>query len=188
MEITLKGIGVSPGIAIGPAFSFRVRHTDVPKYEITDTEAELARFNEAVGQVREDLKAQREKVAAEIDDKHAAIFDTHLMMLDDVTLLNEVQTRLNNEMLNIEHVVDSAIRYQSGLLESLADPTYRERAIDVRDVGKRIVDRLLHVDNQDLHNMGDPSIIVAHDLTPSDTVNLDLPNTLALACDLGGAT
>ncbi len=188
MEVILNGIGVSPGIAIGPTFSFRVRHTEVPKYGIEDTAAEMARFAEAVDTVRADLVALKEKTEAELDAKHAAIFDAHLLILEDVTLLSEVQSRLEAEKLNIEYIVDSAIKHLSGIFERLTDPTYRERGLDVRDVGRRIVERLLHLDNQDLHNMGDPSIVVAHDLTPSDTANLDLPNTLALASDLGGAT
>lgn len=188
VEITLRGIGVSPGIAIGPAFSYHVSPAEVPKHTIDDAEAEIARFTEATASVREDINALRAKTVQEAGEESAKIFDAHLMILQDVQLINDVESRVTNEMVNVEHVVEASIRDHSTLLERLEDTNFRERAIDVRDVGRRIVDKLLHLDNQDLHNMGDPSIVVAHDLTPSDTANLDLANTLALACDLGGAT
>jgi len=188
VEIALQGIGVSPGIAVGHALNFGVVPREVPKYHVDDVDAEKQRFNQALRDVRSDLIALRERLAQEYDESEASIFDAHLMLAEDVALQEEIERRLTEEKLNVEHIVDEYVKRNTSILEALEDARFSERALDVRDVGRRIIEKLLKLGDFNLASIDRPSVIVAHDLTPSDTANLDIPNVLAIAADLGGAT
>lgn len=188
MEIKLRGIGVSPGVAVGPAVPFHVETFDIPRYMIADTEAELTRFDEAVAHVREKLSRLRDQTADELGDKHAAIFNAHLDILDDVTLRPEMERRLTEEKLNVEYHLDNHMGDYSKTLKQVSDPIFRERSIDVTDVSRRILGHLLGRELESLDHLDHPCIVVAHDLSPSESVNMDLTNTLGLATDAGGPT
>ncbi len=188
MEVVLRGIGVSPGIAIGPALNYRAEALEIPKYPVSDKKAELTRFEQALEGVRSVLRGLREQTAEELGERHADIFHAHLMILDDVTLREEIQSRLESEGVNVEYIIDEVITRYARLLSSVDDLHFRERARDIVDVGTRILKSLLHAERPTLEHLERPSIILAHDLTPSDTVNLDLVNTLGLATDVGGPT
>jgi phosphoenolpyruvate-protein phosphotransferase (PTS system enzyme I) len=188
VEIALRGIGVSPGIAIGPALTFGVQSLDVPKYTVQDKEAELRRFEEAVASVRDELQRLHDQVAQELGPKHADIFNAHLMLLEDVALRENVEGRLESEGWNVEFLLDNYMAHYSKVLESLEDPRFRERTQDLLDVGTRILRKLLNAEVENLEHLGHPCIVVAHDLAPSDTAKIDLVNTLGLATDLSGPT
>lgn len=188
MEIALRGIGVSPGIAIGPALTFGVQSLDVPKYKVRDKEAEVKRFESAIGQVKDNLERLREQTSAQLGEQQAGIFTAHLMILEDVTFREEVLNRLEEEGYNVEFLVDEVIARYSKALESVDDPRFRERTQDLVDVGNRILAKLLNTEVESLDHLKEPCIVVAHDLAPSDTANLDLVNTLGLATDLSGPT
>jgi phosphotransferase system enzyme I (PtsI) len=188
VEIVLQGIGVSPGIAFGPALPFKVRALDVPKYEITDVDEERDRFEEALKLVRGEIISLRDRTEAQAGAHHAAIFDAHLLIAEDVELRREIEDRLASEKLNVEFLIDEYIQRNMQLMNSLNDAMFRERARDVHDVGRRIIEKLLRVEFENLNHLEQESIIIAHDLTPTDTAKLDIPNTLAIALDMGGAT
>lgn len=188
MEIKLRGIGVSPGVAIGPAVPFHVESFDIPRHGIEDIEAELSRFDEAVVHVRDKLTRLRDQTADELGDKHSAIFNAHLDILDDVTLRPEIERRLSEDELNVEYHLDDYLGDYSKRLKQISDPIFRERSIDVLDVSRRILGHLLGRELESLAHLDHPCIIVAHDLTPSESVNMDLTNTLGLATDAGGPT
>lgn len=188
MEIVLKGIGVSPGIAIGPALPFGVRTLDIPKYAVKDSDAELARFDVACAEVRAQLDRLQRKVELEVGAQHAGIFSAHLMMLDDVTIREEIEGRLRDEKVNVEHLLNELLERYSRVMGALEDASFRERAKDILDVGNRILGELLHAEFEGLEKLERPSVILARDLTPSQTANMDLANTLGIATDLGGPT
>lgn len=188
MEILLQGIGVSPGIAIGPALGYGVRALDVPKHAIDDVAGEQARFRTALAAAGDDLRRLRAKVEAGRGAKEAAIFNVHVLMLEDPSLVEEVEARIAQERVNAEIAVDEFVRARAEIMASVNDPMFSERAIDFTDIGRRIVEKLMNIEAAALSQIDRPSVIVAHDLTPSDTANLDLPNTLAITTDLGGAT
>ncbi len=188
MEITLRGIGVSPGIAIGPALTFGVRSLDIPKYKVTDTEAEMARFDKAIEAARKELAHLQDSLVSKVGDHHANIFSAHLMLLDDVTVRTEIETRLNEERLNVEYLVDDLMAYYSKALEKTKESHIRERATDIVDVGTRILGKLLNTELDGLDHLERPSIVVAHDLSPSETANIDIENALGIATDLSGPT
>lgn len=188
MEISLRGIGVSPGIAIGPVLPFGLSGLEVPRYQVEDKEIELQRFRDAMEGVRADLQRLHQKTSQDLGPKHAEIFEAHLMVLDDVTFHEEIESRLGEEGWNIEHLLEEFIGRYSKMLEALDDAQFRERTQDVVDVLRRIQGRLLKAEMESLEQLEHPCIVVAHDLSPSDTAKMDLENTLGVATDLSGPT
>ncbi|MBI4557726.1 MAG: phosphoenolpyruvate--protein phosphotransferase [Candidatus Hydrogenedentes bacterium] len=188
MEIALKGIGVSPGIAIGPALPFRVHSLDVPKYPVRDRSAELERFNRARDEVRQDLQRLHQQTASKIGDEHADIFKSHLMIVDDIKLREDVESRLETESYNVEYLLDDIITQHTKMMESVDDSRFRERAMDFVDVGTSILSKLLNTDLRSLEHLERPSIVIAHDLAPSDTAKMDVEHALGLATDASGPT
>ena len=188
MEIALRGIGVSPGIGIGPALAFDVHTLEIPRYKPEDKAAELARFNAAVDSARKDLKRVHQQTAKALGARHADIFKAHLMLLDDVAMREEIEGRLIKEGYNVEFLLDDLIARYSKLLKTLPDPRFRERTSDLVDVGTRILGKLMKTERASLEHIETPSIVVAHDLSPSDTANIDVENALGIAIDVGGPT
>mgnify|MGYP002623976504 CR=1 FL=1 len=188
MEVRLRGIGVSPGIAIAPAVTYHVKTLEVPRYTITDPVAELARYDHAVDRSRGSLEKLREQVAEELGPQHARIFDVHLELLDDPALRPEIERRLNDEKLNAEYLVDDLITGYQKIMSQVDDPLFRERSSDLLDVGRRILGNLLQEEIVTLERLDQPSVVVAYDLSPSETVNMDMTNTRAIATDAGGPT
>jgi len=188
LEIALKGIGVSPGIAIGAAVTHGVRSLDIPRFDIEDADNELARLDTAIAVVRHDLTELRRQTAEAIGEHDAAIFDTHLMMLEDVTLMGEAQQRIRDEKINAEYVVHGLIERYSQIMQSIEDPMFRERTRDLVDVGERILSSLLNAERPTLDHLDAPSVVIAHDLSPSDTAKMDVRFVMGMAMDLGGPT
>ena len=188
MEIALRGVGVSPGIAIGPALIFGIRNLEIPKFSIRDTEEELRRFDEAVEAVRAKLQKIHDQTARELGSHHAAIIGVHLALLDDVTIRQEIEERLASEGLNVEFLVNDLIERYAKILKGMDDPFFRERTSDLLDVGSRILSHLLHTEMDSLEKIDSPSIIVAHDLSPADTASMDTNNALGMAVDVSGPT
>lgn len=188
MEITLRGIGVSPGIAIGPALIFDVDRFEVPHYAISDPAEELQRLNRAIEATREDLTLLYRRTASELGKAHADILNVHLMLLDDVALREELASRIPAEKINAEFILhDMAERYAK-LMESVEDPRFGERTADLLDVTDRVLRHLLDEERPDLKELDTQSVIVAHELSPSDAATMNLDNTLGLALDTGSVT
>ncbi len=187
-EIRLKGIGVSPGIAIGPARTFHLRSLDIQPRAITDPAVELGRFDAAVAEARAELTELKRRTVEELGERQGAIFDAHLGLLDDVALRPEIERRLEVERINVEYLVQELIAGYTKLLEQLEDPAFRERSTDLVDIGRRILGHLMDEELETLEQLDGPSIIVARELVPSETVSMDMPNTLGLATDTGGPT
>ncbi len=188
MEIALRGIGVSPGIAIGPALPFDVHAFDIPKYSVSDKMAELERFDEAIDAVREYLERLSQQTAVTLGDDHAGIFRAHLLLLEDVTIREEIESRLDDEGLNVEYLLDDLLDRYSKILRTASDPLFRERTSDLLDVGKRILGKLLKTEMANLERIDFPSVVISQDLSPADTANIDVNNALGIATDIGGPT
>ena len=188
METKLQGIGVSPGIAIGPALVFDVAHCEVPQYEISDADAEIERLDRAIAATREDLTRLYRQTASELGQSHADIFNAHLMLLDDVAVYEETVKRIRNREGNAEHVLHTITQRFVRSLGSVDDPRFRERTADLLDVIDRVTRHLLDAERPSLSSLSNPSVIVAHDFSPSDTATMNLEYTLALVSDSGSAT
>lgn len=186
----LKGIGASPGIAIGRVVVLENETLETARRLIdqSEVETELARFKLAIQQSKEQLDQLREKVADEVGIVQARIFEAQSLILDDYLLLNTIYNTVTQEKLNIETAVDKAIYMFTSVMESSGDDYTRERAHDIRDVGRRMMRNLLGRQPQPIKALHEPAVILAHDLTPSDTVNLDKSKVLGFATEVGGRT
>lgn len=188
MEKTIRGIGVSPGIAIGAALLFDANRCVVPKFKVADTEAEIGRVMLAIEATREDLTVLYKKTAEELGKPHADIFKAHLMVLDDVAIRDELIKRIREERFNAEHILDELTRQYAKILQASSEAQFRERTADLLDVVDRILHHLMEAERPNLKELAHPSVIVAHDLSPSDTATMNLEHTLGLATDAGSVT
>lgn len=189
-ELEFKGVGVSPGIAIGPAFIVAPEDDAVVMREITEANVsrELQRFENALVATRQQIHDLQHRMTEELGQESAQIFEAHLLMLEDRAILDEIVRTLKTKLQNIEFVVHSvADRYAQALLR-LEDDYLRERAVDVRDIARRLLRNLAGRSSSALANLEQPCIIIAHDLSPSETAGLNRKKVLGFATDLGSPT
>ncbi|MCD0162450.1 phosphoenolpyruvate--protein phosphotransferase, partial [Deinococcus sp. 6YEL10] len=170
--VTLSGVAASPGTGIGPAFVLIAPDLSFETLTGQDPAAERARLDAALSESRTDLHGIREGARARLGDDAAAIFDAHLLLLDDPELGAAIQETLTGGA-NAEAAVHGAFEAFIGMFESLDDPYLRERAADLRDLRARVLSHLLGRPLASLGELREPAIVVAHDLTPSDTAGLD---------------
>ncbi|MCK5862177.1 MAG: phosphoenolpyruvate--protein phosphotransferase [Candidatus Hydrogenedentes bacterium] len=188
MERYLQGMGISPGIAIAPALLFFHDRYDIPSYAVSDLEAELARLDMAMQKTRKDLEIIYERAVQELGDRNAAIFHAHMMILDDVVLREELTTHLSEHQKNMEHTLDALATRYAQAMNSVDDLRFRERTADMLDVIDRVLRHLLDAERPNLRTLDQESIIVAHDLTPSDTASMDTSKALGLIIEAGSVT
>ena len=186
--IDVQGIGASPGIAIGPAFQFAKVEVDVERRPIENPAAEWERFEAALETAREQLGQVLAKAEEETGAEEASIFEAHLMMLKDPELLKEVRAAIEDEELNAEAAIHEAAESYAQMLEAMEDEYLGARAADVRDVAERVVRVLLDLPQSPAAELSDRSVILARDLTPSDTVLLDKSLVLGFCTAEGGKT
>jgi len=185
---TIQGIAASRGIATGPAFQFRRADLCFARCAVEDPSAEWTRFQVALEVAGEQIARVCAIAEVECTPEEAAIFQAHALMLEDPELLEAVQTKIKRECINAESALNDATEMYVQLLESLADEYLRARAADVRDVTDRVLRILLGVAESPTAGLAVPSIILARDLTPSDTVMLDKSLVLGFCIAEGGAT
>lgn len=188
MEVAYKGIGVAPGIAINPALVFDVNHFVAPEYSITDPEAELQRVEEAIEATKGELKNLYRKTCAELGKSHAEIFNAHLLLLEDVAIREELTTRIREERRNAEFIFADLTQRYAKSMKALDDPMMRERAEDLKDVSDRLLHHLLNSERPHLRDLSESCVVVAYELAPSDTANMDLKKVKAIALDVGSPT
>lgn len=183
----LKGIAASSGITIAKAYKLEVPQITIEKKEGNPVE-EIEKFNAALQASREDIEKIKAKAASKLSAEELEIFDAHLMVVDDPALSDEVTTMIENDKVNAEYALDTVANNYISMFESLDDEYMRERAADIKDVTTRIKYHLLGVTVADLSMIDEEVIIVAHDLTPSDTAQLDRKYTKGFATEIGGRT
>ena len=184
----LRGIAASRGIAIGPVFRFRRIDLAFDRFAVEDPAVEWARIEAALKTAREQLDEVYAKAEAESGAEQAAIFQAHLMMLEDPDLLATVRSSIEKDGITAEAALSDAAESYAQMLESLDDEYLSARAVDVRDVAGRVLRALLGVAESPVEGLTEPSIILARDLTPSDTVLLDKSLVLGFCTAEGGAT
>lgn len=189
-EIVLRGIGVSPGVAIGPAYLRVQESTYVPERTIQSTavSAEILRFEEAIIETRKQIRQIQETLSAQTRGQDASILDAHLMVLDDRTFIEEVVGSVRERCKNIEWMVREASEKYAAVLNAVEDDYLRERVADVRDVSRRIIRNLLGPSLPLHEELPDDHIIIAHDLAPSETAALPKDRIAGFATDLGSPT
>lgn len=190
MEMSQKIIGVkaSGGIAIGKAFLMAAPDFQIKMVAIEDTASEIKRFEAALESAKLDLQGIVTRVEQEMGDDHADIFKAHLLVLEDPELVDTVKEKIEQEKVNAESAVSDVAQVFIGLFEQMDDEYMRERAADIRDVTKRIVSHLLGISFAGPGELTEEVIVVAEDLTPSDTAQLDRRFVKGFVTDIGGRT
>lgn len=189
-EIVVQGIGVSPGVVIGPAFLITRAEMRTPERAIEEDEIprEIARFEEAVIATRDQLRQIQGKVEKALDRKNASIFDAHILVLDDRSFVEDVIRGLKTRKLNVEAVLQGVAEKYADALAKLGDEYLRERAADVKDVVRRILQNLAGQTFTELGGAAEPSVVIAADLSPSDTATLNRERVIGFAIDQGSPT
>lgn len=188
MEKRITGIGVSPGIAIGKVYLLLKKELSVSKCPCKEVEAEQAKLLEARNKTKEQLLKIRETTAKKVSEEKAAIFDAHITLLEDEDLLEEVNNIIADEKVSADYALSQGIDVYTKMLSEVEDEYLRERAGDLADISDRWIRNIQGEDIVDVSNLPKDSIVIARDLTPSDTANLDLDNTLAFVTEIGGRT
>jgi phosphoenolpyruvate-protein phosphotransferase (PTS system enzyme I) len=189
-EIRFEGAGVSPGTAHGKIHVVRDDMDDVPRYRIAPSQIadEIGRFEAALIQTRMQILEMQQRIAESIGAKDAAIFDAHLLVVEDRTLIDEVLRKLEAELCNVEWVFQEVATRYAETLSKIDDPYLRERALDIQDVTKRVIRNLQGKAPKKFLGLSEPHILIAHNLTPSDTASMKREHVLGIATDLGSRT
>lgn len=186
-ERRFQGIAAAEGIATGPAFIFRPPQLTIARRTADDPDAEMARFETARQTAEQELAAIREQVRERTDAEHAAIFDAHIMLLNDPALQSSVSDRLEKGA-SAEAAVQEATDEFAAMFAAMENEMFAARAADIQDLGRRLVRILLGIADTSLDALATPSIVVATDLTPSDTASLVPGMALGLCTAVGGLT
>ncbi len=187
---SVKGIPVSPGIVMGRAIVLGNAETHVPRREIAqpELEREVDRLDTALREAVEELGVLRDRTAVQIGSDAAKIFGFHLGLLQDPTLLTPMRERIRNDRVNAEVAVADAFQKLADQFRALGSEMFSQKANDVLDLDRRVLAKLMGEDENRLATLTEPTIVIAHELTPSQTAGMDRTLVIGIATDLGGRT
>lgn len=185
-----SGIAVSPGVVTGPALLLGSEDYRIPRKYVTRdaVDAELHRFHTALDDVCIDIQANEHLVTAQLGAEFGAIFSAHLQMARDPKLIREVESLIRDKSNSPEYAVSRVFRAFAQQMQSLGDRYLSERALDIFDLERRLLKQLLGESREELANLREPVILLAHDLTPGETATLDTRFVLGFATEVGGKT
>ena len=185
-----KGIGASEGISIGKVMLFIEEEMNIPQEKISEVQVgtEIEKLLDAQKKSKLQLISIRDKVKEKMGEDKAAIFDGHIMLLEDDDLMDEVKDKIKAEKMAASRALDEGVNEYCEMISQLDDPYLREREADLKDVGKRWLKNILGIRMKDLSNLDPETVVVAYDLTPSDTAQLDLKNAVGFITEIGGKT
>jgi phosphotransferase system enzyme I (PtsI) len=185
--LEIKGVAASNGIALANAYCLVEPELSFEKYEIMNIEAELDRLKSAISRTKLELEEIRDSALLKFGEERAAIFSAHLLILEDPEIFSALEAKIN-EKVNAEFALDEIANMYAQLFESMENEYMKERAADIRDVSKRLLAHLLHIELPDYSRISSEVIIVAEDLTPSITAQLDKQYVKGFVTDIGGKT
>jgi len=186
----LKGIAASPGIVIGRAFLLEEEEFYIIKRTIepADIKQEIIRFRKALAETEEEMNGIRQRVLKQLGKRHVRLFDAYLLILDDPILRDDVIRMVMEQRVNAEYALQMVIDKITKTFNIIDDGYLRDRSMDILDVGKRVLKHLLGRERQELASLPSPVIVVAHNLTPADTIAMRKENVIGFATDIGGRT
>jgi phosphoenolpyruvate-protein phosphotransferase (PTS system enzyme I) len=189
MEIK-RGISVAPGVAIGPAFVLDTEHYHVPQrfIEPGSYPGEIKRLHVALYAAADEARADQRTINDKVGKEYGAIFSAHALMIEDPGLRQEIEGIIRDMGFSAESAVSRVMRRRAKALRNLQNATFLARASDLYDIERRIVSHLLGRGNEQLQNLREPVVVLAHDLTPSETAQLDRKHVLGFATEVGGKT
>jgi len=182
-----KGIAASKGYAIGKVLIKEEIEVKVEEKVIENVQEEVTRFNKALEASKEQLLKIKEKAEKELGADKAAVFESHAMLLEDPEFAGAVQMGIESNKINAEKALEDVLEMYSTIFASMEDEYMRERGADIKDVGKRILANLVGK-AAGVSEYEDNTVVVAHDLTPSDTAQLDKSKVVAFLTNIGGRT
>lgn len=185
----LKGIAASDGVAVAKAYLLVQPDLSFDKKSVEDTAAEEKRLADALAASSTELQKIRDKAAKSLGEEEAQVFDAHLMVLSDPEMIGQINSHIKDNKVNAEAALKEVTDMYIGMFEAMDDNAYmQERAADIKDVTKRVMAHLLGVTLPDPSMIDEEVVVVAHDLTPSDTAQLDKNFVKAFVTDIGGRT
>ena len=190
-EKILRGIPVSPGVSRGKLLVLRKPDTSVPHRQLAESElvGEIARLERALVDTRHQILEVQRKVREVLGAEEGSIFDAHLLVLEDRVLVDEVGRLIRKDHVNAEFAYQKVAEKYAAALATVDDEYLRERVADMRDVTARVLSNLQgRTHGADLRHLKEPCIVICHDLTPSDTAQMDRPNVLGFGTDVGSKT
>jgi phosphoenolpyruvate-protein phosphotransferase (PTS system enzyme I) len=186
---TIQGIPASPGIAFGEAYVYN-QDLFIPKYSISDRQVELEidRFYLALRKTKEEYEFLKIKIINEMTEDEGKFLDTHILMTEDQTLINEVVEKIRTEKKNVEWITFQVVDTLFKKFKLIEDEYFQDRANDVLDLGKKLIQRLLSKKSVSLAEIDKDVIIVSSNLTVSDTASMNKKHVLGFVTELGGRT
>ncbi|WP_096435983.1 phosphoenolpyruvate--protein phosphotransferase [Alteribacter populi] len=188
MSQTLTGIGASSGIAIAKAFRLETPDLTVEKTTIEDVSSEEEKLDSALAASKEELEKIKEKTKNELGEEHAEIFSAHLLVLSDPEFVDAIRGKVKDDKVNAAFAVKEVSDMFVSMFENMDNEYMKERAADIRDVSKRVLAHVLGVKMVSLAEIDEEVVIIADDLTPSDTAQLNGEFVKGFATDIGGRT
>lgn len=183
----IKGIAASAGIAVSKVFKLQHPVLNIEKVD-SDASVELKRLEDALELTKNDIRIIKEKAVGKLSDEELAIFDAHLMVAEDPEFIGQIQEIINSESVNADYATNQVATMFIGMFEGMDDPYFKERAADIKDVTYRMMCHILKLQIPDLSAIDHEVVIVAEDLTPSDTAQLDRRYVKGFVTEIGGRT
>jgi len=188
MSSIIRGIAASSGIAIAKAYKLVEPDLTYSKTSVEDVPKEIDRFRQALERSKGELKAIRAYTNENLGADKAAIFDAHLLVLSDPELIHPIEEKIENEKVNAEHALKETADMFIAIFEQMDNEYMRERAADIKDVTKRVLAHLLNVEIPNPSTISEEVVVIAVDLTPSDTAQLNRQFVKGFVTDIGGRT
>lgn len=188
MSKQLSGIPVSDGYAVCKVIKYIPQEIIVEQLNGADPEVEFKRFEDATEVSFEQIRSIMEKTKAEIDEEHSKIFEAHLEILRDPELVGAVKSKIDEEKVNADYALQEVINMFVSMFAGIDNEYIRERAADIQDVGKRLILNIQGKVSRDISNLTEDAILIAKDLTPSDTALMDKKHIKAFVTEVGGRT
>jgi phosphoenolpyruvate-protein phosphotransferase (PTS system enzyme I) len=188
--IKLKGIPAAPGISIAKAYKIGKEEFDIPKEPIRPDEIplQIQLFEEALIATRKEIIELQKRIATDMGQEEAQIFDAHLLVLEDRMLIEEVISRLKKEQISVPFIFSEVLKKYIAVFSKIEDEYLRERTADLNDVGRRVLRHLLGQEHKGLKDLKERVVVIAHDLSPSDTAAMHKQLVSAFVTDIGGKT
>lgn len=183
----VKGIAASKGYAIGKVFIKKDIKININNLKIENIDIEIRKLEDALGKTREQLEFLRKKIETEVGKEESLVFESHQMILEDPEFIDKAKDMIKSNSVSADYAIDSVKKELVLVMESIDDEYMRERAADIKDVSDRIVRNILGI-HEEVEITEQNTVVVAHDLTPSDTAQLDKSKVCGFLTNIGGKT
>lgn len=185
-----RGIAVAPGVVTGPALVLGTENFRIPQrfVRVDAVESELGRFRAALEQVCGEIATNQELASHQLGEQAGAIFGAHLQLVRDPKLINEIEELIRDKCHSPEFACSRVLGRYAKMFQNLGNQYLAERAVDIYDLEKRLLSQLLGERREELTNLTEPVVVLAHDLTPSETASLNKEFVLGFATEVGGHT